>query len=612
MTDASSRRVAGRTPLVRSANPSFIGALLVVVVALALGLLLPVGRLIGSVVTGDAWGQLRDFFSTSNNRRIAYNTVRLGVAVGGIGTAVAFMFAYMQTRLDVPFKRVLHIIALIPIVSPPFAVATAVIVLFGRNGMISSQLLGVRYDIYGFDGLTLVLALSFFPVIYMSLLGLMQRLDPSLDEAARNLGASRWHIFRTVTFPLLIPGLASSFLLLFVEAIADLANPLVLGGDYTVLSVRAYIAITGEYDVQAGSLLALVLIAPALLVFLLQRYWVDRKSVVTVTGKPTGTVQLDRNKGRWIVWALCAFTAIVIVLIYSAVVLGAFTKVLGVNNTLTFEHARFVLFGIGSEAMTDTTKLALIAAPTAGFLGMVIAWLVVRKLKRTSGLLDFVGMLGVAIPGTVLGIAYLIAFRSPTKLGGLTIVPSIAGGTALATGAGALVLILIMRSLPAGLRAAIGALKQIHPSIEEASTSLGANDAQSFRRVTLPLIRPALFSGLAFSFARSMTTLSPIVFLTTPGTKIMTSQILSEVDAGRFGNAFAYCLVLMTIVLLGMGLMRLLVGSTKPKMRGATPSRANRKRADKRGTGRLSGAVAPGPVASATALLAVNDPKDNL
>jgi iron(III) transport system permease protein len=247
--------------------------------------------------------------------------------------------------------------------------------------------------------------------------------------------------------------------------------------------------------------------------------------------------------------------------------LGAFTKVLGVNNKLTFEHARYVLFGIGSKAMTDTTKLALLSSPVAGFAGMVIAWLVVRKLRRSSGFMDFIAMLGVAIPGTVLGIAYVLAFRNPNKVGPLTLLPTIAGGTAVATGALAILLILIIRSLPAGVRAGIGALKQIHPSIEEASTSLGADDLQTFRRITLPLIRPALLSGLSFSFARAMTTLSPIVFLTTPGTKIMTSQILAEVDAGRFGNAFAYCLVLIAIVLLGMTLMRLLVGSTRPRAR---------------------------------------------
>jgi iron(III) transport system permease protein len=542
-------------------------AILLVGTVLGVGLVLPLTRLIGTTAGNGAFTLLKDFFSASYNRTIARNTIQLGVAVGVVGTAVAFMFAYLQARIDVPGKKFLHFIALLPIISPPFAVATAVIVLFGRNGMISNGIFGVRYDIYGFDGLVLVLSLSFFPVIYMSLLGLLKRLDPSLDEAARNLGASRWHVFRTVTVPLMIPGLASGFLLLFVEAIADLANPLVLGGDFTVLSARAYIAITGEYDLVSGSLLALILIAPALAVFMLQRYWVERKSVVTVTGKPAGSLQLETGPVQWMIFAMCCFVALLIIVIYGTVVLGAFTKVLGVNNGFTFDHARFVMFGIGSKAMIDTTRLALLSAPTAGLLGMLIAWLVVRKLKRFSGLVDFVGMLGVAIPGTVLGIAYLLTFRSPTKVAGITVIPSMAGGNSLANGASAIVLILMMRSLPAGLRAAVGALKQIHPSIEEASTSLGANDSYTFRKVTIPLIRPALFSGLAFSFARSMTTLSPIVFLTTPGTKIMTSQILSEVDAGRFGNAFAYCLVLMAIVIVGMSFMRLAVKAFEPRRR---------------------------------------------
>jgi iron(III) transport system permease protein len=561
----------------RPRNLPLTAAVIVAVSTITVGLLVPISRLIYRSLSGESWPLLRGFLSQANNRRILFNTLRLGVCVAVVGVGVALLLAYVQTRLDVPGKRVLHVIAIIPMVSPPFAVATAVIVLFGRNGIISTGLFGIRYDIYGLDGLTLVLALSFFPVVYLNLVGLLQRLDPSLDEAATNLGASRWHVFKSVTLPLLIPGMASGFLLLFVESLADLANPLVLGGDYTVLSSRAYIAITGEYDLARGAVLSLMLILPSLTVFLVQRYWVDRKSVVTVTGRPSGTVELQRGKVAWLLFSAALLICALIFLIYGTVVVGAFTKVLGVNNQLTLDNARFVLFGIGSEAMLDTTKLALIAAPIAGFLGMVIAWLVVRKLRRGASALDFITMLGVGIPGTVLGIGYLMAFRDPNKLGPVTIIPGLAGGGTLFGGALAITMVLLMRSVPAGLRAGVGALKQIHPSIEEASTSLGADDSVTFRKVTLPLIRPALLSGLSFAFARSMTTLSPIIFLTTPDTKIMTSQILGEVDAGRYGNAFAYCLVLMSIVLVVMGLIRLLVGSTAAKVRVAPSKRTVRK-----------------------------------
>ena len=527
---------------------------------IGVGLLFPLARILLHVVDGETWPKLTGFFSNSTNRQTLYQTMELGLLVGVVGTLIAFLMAFVQTQLDVPGKKIMHLISLLPIVSPPFAVATAMIVLFGRNGMVSFQLLGITHDIYGLDGLVIVLSLSFFPVIYMNLRGMMERLDPAIVEAATNLGASRVRVFFTITLPLLVPGLASGFLLLFVEAIADLANPLVLGGNYTVLASRAYIAITGEYDLGTGAVLSLMLIVPALSMFLLQRYVGERKSVVTVTGKPAGSAKLLTSGWKWVIYTPAVLICTLIIMIYGAVIFGAFTRVLGVNNDFTMDHVRYVISGLGSKAMTDTLRLALFATPVAGLFGMVLAWLIVRKLKRFRGVLDFVSMLGIAIPGTVLGIAFLLSFRNPVKLFGVTIIPALAGGSTVFSGAAAILLVFIVRSMPAGVRSGVGALKQIHPSIEEASTSLGADESYTFRKVTIPLIRPALIAGLSFSFARSMTTLSPIVFLVTPETKIMTSQILGEVDGGRFGNAFAYCCVMIIIVLSALGMIRLIVG----------------------------------------------------
>jgi iron(III) transport system permease protein len=545
--------------VVRRLNLPLAAAVTGAVTALTVALGLPLLRVFGQAFSEEGLRVGRHLAASEVMRQTAVNTVVLGLCVAAVGVVLAFAFAVLQAKFDVPFKRALHVIAVLPVVSPPFAVATAVIVLFGRNGLISKGVFGIEYDIYGLDGLVLVLSLSFFPVVYLSLLGMLQRLDPALDEAATNLGAGDWQVFRTVTVPMIVPGLASGFLLLFVEAIADLANPVVLGGDYSVIASRAYLTIIGEYDVLTGSVLSMSLFAPALAVYLLQRYWIDRRVVFSVTGKSAGRPRLYQGGPRWILFAAVSFVAVVIVAIYATIVVGAFTVVPGVNNELTLTHFDFVLFGIGSEAMVDTTVLALGATPVAGLLGMLIGWLTVRKLRRLRGVLDFVAMLGIAVPGTVLGISYLLAFRPRNLFAGVTVIPALAGGGALAGGALAIVMIFAVRSLPASVRSAVSSLQQVHPAIEEASTSLGASDLTTFRKITLPLIRTALLAGLTFAVARSMTTLSPIVFLTTPDTKIMTSQILAEVDAGRFGNAFAYSCVLMTIVLMIICVIRLVL-----------------------------------------------------
>jgi iron(III) transport system permease protein len=541
-------------------------ALVVAILILLIGY--PLVRILTQSFSPEGRDTLGQILTSATNRSVLLNTVVLGLVVGAAGTAIGFAFAYAQARLDFRGKRILHLIALLPIVSPPFAVATAVISLFGRSGLITNKLLGLDYNIYGLTGLTVVLALSFFPVAYLNLLGMLRSLDPAMDEAASNLGASKWKIFGSVTIPMLIPGFASCFLLLFVEAIADLANPLVIGGDFTVLSSRAYIAITGEYNVAGGAAYSLVLLLPGLLVFLVQRYWAERKSVVSVTGKPSGRINLISSPlGRLPLLTVVFLIAALIVTIYVTVFVGAFTKILGVNNTFTLANYQYVLSGIGSDAMFTTTILALIATPIAGILGMVMAWLIVRKVKRGRGLLDFMGMLGLAVPGTVLGIGYALAFNKPFIIGNIQFLPALAGGGAILGGAAAIVMVYVIRSMPSGQRSGVAALQQIDPAIDEASTSLGASGLTTFRTITLPLIRPALLSGLTYAFARAMTTLSPIIFITTPQTKIMTSQILSEVDAGRFGNAFAYCTILIVIVLSVIGLMNLMVRDRRPNSR---------------------------------------------
>lgn len=548
-------------------DPLLALVFLLMVVIVLFAIILPIVSMAGESISPAGLPLFQRYLGESVYQNIILNTVVMGLLVAMLGTLTGFLFAFVQVKLNVPFKRLMHIVALLPIVSPPFAVATALIVMFGRNGVISRGVFGVRYDIYGLDGLTIVMTLSFFTVAYVNLKGMMEALDPALDEAATNLGAGRWRVFRTVTLPMLVPGLASSFLLLFVEAIADLGNPLVLGGNYEVLATRVYITIVGLYDTTGAAVLSVILLVPSLTVYLVQRYWVSRTTVISVTGKPSGKPQtIDVPLVRWGLLALVLAICALILLLYGTIAYGAFVEVPGVKNTFTLAHFDFVLNGIGRQAMGDTTRLSLIATPLAGLIGMIIAYLIARTRLPLRGALDFSTMLGIAVPGTIIGIGYLLVFNNPIIVslpvfGDVTLIPKLTGGQGLLGGAVAIVLVYITRSSPAALRTGAAALAQIDPAIEEASVSLGANRARTFRRITLPLIRPAFLAGLIYAFARSMTTISAIVFLTTPQTKIMTQQILNEVENGRYGNAFAYCSILILIVLAVVALLYFVVGA---------------------------------------------------
>ena len=539
-------------------------ALVLVVLIIGFLILLPLANILVYSTQPSGSAILKNSWSDIVTRDIIWNTVKLGLSVAFLGTLLGFIMAYTQARVEFRGKKVLHIINLIPIISPPFAFATAVIVLFGRSGIITRGVFDWRPTLYGYTGLVLVLTLSFFPIAYMNLLGMLRSLDPALDEAGSSLGANTWRVFRTVTVPLLIPGFAGSFLLLFIETIADLANPLIIGGNYTVLASRAYMAINGDYDISLAAGYSTLLLLPALLVFLIQRYWAQKRSVVSVTGKPSGRPTMVTSKpAKFFLLTVTGLLTALVVLVYLTVVFGAFTKIIGVNNEFTLDNFRYLLSGFANGAIKTTATLALIATPLAGIFGMIIAWLVIRKVRRGAEALDFLGMLGIAVPGTVIGIGYAITYNDPVKIGDFTVFPQVGGGGALLGGAIAIVMVYIIRSSPAGQRSGISQLQQIDPAIEEASASLGASGGKTFRLVTLPLISGAFLSGLMYACAHSMTTLSPIIFLVTPDTSILTQKILAEADQGRYGNVFALCCILIVLIMIIGGLINLLVRKTQ-------------------------------------------------
>jgi len=380
-------------------------------------------------------------------------------------------------------------------------------------------------------------------VAYITLRGVLESISPTLEDAALDLGGTRSKVFRRVTLPLAFPGIASAMLVLFVETLADFGNPLILAGSqFPILSVQAYLQITGMYDLPKGSALALILLVPSISIFFLQKYWVSKKRYVTITGKPTSsTLKLVSPAVKWLLFAVCLFFALTIIMIYIAILWGAFAKVWGSDNTLTLYHFKYV-FGVGFKAVKDTLIIAGISTPIAGILGMVIAFLVVRKEFPFKHFMEASSMLSFAVPGTVIGIGYILAFNSR---------PFLLTGTLLI-----LLLNFIFRYIPVGIQSGVAILRQVDPSIEEAAIDLGADSRSTFRKVTLPLMVPAFFSGLIFSFVRAMTAISAVIFLVSSSWNLMTVQIMSQVESGRLGAAAAFSVILVLIILVAIMIIR--------------------------------------------------------
>jgi len=543
-------------------GPAVAIAIILIASALAVFVMYPLYMVLRTSLTTD--GQLslaifRSLLSKSYNRRPLANSLKLGLVVSAMGTATGFIFAYSTTRVDVPLRGFFRLVATFPMISPPLIMSLATILLFGNNGLITRQILrgAVDFGIYGFRGLALVETLAYFPTAYLVLSGVLQAMDPSIEDAALDLGASWWQMFRTVTLPLAIPGLASALLLIFIESLADFGNPIILAGNYTVLATQAYLRITGLYDLSGGAALAVILLIPSLIAFFLQKYWVGRRSYITVTGKPSAArTRRDEPWLRWCAFTLCLILTGMILLLYGTVFIGSFVTLWGANYRLTLANYSHV-FRVGWHHIRDTIFLSTVSTPITGILGMIIAFLVVRKQFPGRRALEVASMLTFAIPGTVVGIGYILAFNQP---------PLVLTGTAAI-----IIILFIFRNMPTGIQSGIAALQQIDPSIEEASCDLGADSATTFRKITLPLIAPAFFSGLVYSFVKCVTAISAIVFVVSARWKLITVAVMGSVENSDLAQAAAFCVVIIAIILAAIGIINLLV---YPPWRAKSTARA--------------------------------------
>ncbi|GGA73094.1 hypothetical protein GCM10011385_28730 [Nitratireductor aestuarii] len=480
-------------------------------------------------------------------RNALWNSLSVGALVGFIGVIIGYIAAFVLTRLDVPGKRLLHYLMIVPIISPPFVSAVSIVFLFGNNGLITRQLLGLMdFSIYGFHGVVWSQIFTFAPIAYLSLRGVLASISPTLEDAALNIGASRWQVFRKVTFPLSLPGVASAFLVVFIESMADFGNPLVLAGAaFPMLAPQAYLEITGSFNLPRGAMLSVILLLPSITAFAIQRYWIAKRQYVTVTGKPTAsTSKVVSGPVKSFLYGLVLLFSAIVILFYGVIFVGAFTQVWGFNYTPTLNHFAYV-FNVGFDTVKDTLLIAIITTPISGIFGMLVAFLVVRRTFPGKSALEFGSILSFAVPGTVVGIGYVLAFNQQ---------PLILTGTLTI-----LVLCFVFRYVPVGIQSGIAVLRQIDPSIEEAAQNLGASALTTFRKVTLPLIAPAFFSALVYAFVRAMTAISAAIFLVSANWNLMTVQILNQVGSGRLGVAAAYSVVVIALVLVAIIIINAIV-----------------------------------------------------
>lgn len=496
----------------------------------------------------------------------AINSLFLATLTGAGTTLLGLSFALIFTRTDFKAKKLLRVLTVIPIITPPFVIGLALILLFGRNGTVTelaSQMFGTEKTrwLYGFWGVYFAQLLSFTPIAFLVLIGIVQGVSPSMEEASQTLNADRWQTFRYVSLPLMRPGLANAFLLGFIESLADFGNPLVLGGNFNVLSTDIYFAIVGSAaDPAKAAILAIALLSLTLSAFLIQRSWVGKKSYATITGKAdSGEHAALSPMVRTLCYATALPWAVLTAVVYSMIIFGSFVKLWGYDHTFTFAHyirafgidftngLRFA--GVAWDSYFTTLTISTIAAPLTALVGLSTAYLLVRQKFAGKEIFEFSTMLSFAIPGTVIGVSYIMAFNfPPIELTGTSII---------------LIIVFVFRNMPVGVRGGIAAMSQLDNSLDEASITLGANSFTTVRRVILPLMGPAILAALTYSFVRAITSVSAVIFLVSAKHNMATSFIVGRVENGEFGIAIAYSAVLIITMLTAILLLQLLIGKRR-------------------------------------------------
>lgn len=511
--------------------------------ALGLFIAFPVGRVLLMSVQGDGGLTLAhyaEFFRTTYFLLSLRNSVVLAAVVTALTLVVGFAVAATVTRGPRRLRGPVRLVALLPLVAPSYVFGVALIVLGGRRGLVN-QALGTDLRLLGWPGVILGQTLALFPLAYLMVESVLATVDRSLEDSASDLGGSDLQVLRTITLPLVLPGLLKAGLMVFALSMADFATPAILGGGLAFLAQDALLLVIGaEYNLPMASVLSVFLMVPSLVVFLAQHRWLAGRSFVTVTGR--GAAAEPRRLVPAVdipCLGVAGLACVAVVLPMAVIALAAVTRFVGVNNTLTLEHFTHLR---GVQSLALSLRMAAAAAVAVAVLGLVLAYLLARLRFPGRRLLELLALLGFALPGTVLGIGYVLAFNeAPLQLTGTFAI---------------LVASCVFHYLAVAVEAGLGKLAQIDATLEEASADLGASRLGTFARIVLPLLGTAFLAALTYAFVNSMLTLSAIVFLISPGHEPAASVIFAFARMGELGRAAALSLLLIGVVLAVLGAVR--------------------------------------------------------
>lgn len=518
------------------------------------------------------------YFTNPRMFRSLTNSLIVSSVTTVITTILAFFFAYGLTRTTIPGKGIFYTISTLPLIAPSIIQGLALILLFGKNGLITRYLLQTDWNIYGATGIIVAECLYCFPNALFILYTTLSAVDTRLDEAAQSLGASALKTFYKVTLPSAKYGIASAAALVFNLTITDFGVPVVIGGNYSVLATEIYQQVIGMQRFNLGATISVILLIPSVAAFLLN-YYLTKKSYALISGQARPFLQPSRPFKKWAFTLYCWIPCIFILIVFATVFLGSFVKVWPYDFSLTLKHYDFPSLGGIAPLWTkfwasilkgewqsiiaykyapiwNSLWVSILVAMGGASLTLLAGYVVEKKKPKGEQTLYTLSVLPAAIPGIVMGLGYILAFNKPYFFiyGTFWIV----------------IINIIICNFTLGVLSSIANLKQIDKSIEEAAVSLGADPITTFTRVVFPLTKTAFFSNMTFFFMRAMTTISAVIFLVSAKVKLAAIEIVFLDIDGRTASANAMCTIIILIVVGMLVLMRLITGKTALKGMSAT------------------------------------------
>ncbi|MCE5280693.1 MAG: ABC transporter permease subunit [Deltaproteobacteria bacterium] len=514
-------------------------------------------------------GNYADYFSEPRIFRSFYNSMYVSTVTMVVTTVLAFLFAYGLTRTTMPGKGFFYTVSTLPLIAPTIIQALALILLFGRNGVITRYLLDTSWNIYGATGIIVGEVLYCFPNALFILYTSLSAVDTRLDEAAQSLGASAMKTFWRVTLPSAKYGIASAAALTFNLTITDFGIPVVIGGDYSVLATEIVNKVFGMQRFDLGATISVILLIPSITAFAIN-YYLTRKSYALISGQARPFLQPSRPLKKWGFTIYSGLICACILLVFVTVFLGSFVQTWPYDFSLTLKHFDFPSLGASVPLWTDfwnsvldpgpfrtmiaikyapiwtSLMVAIVVAVLGASVTIVASYIIEKKKPFGEQLLYGLSVLPAAIPGVVLGLGYVLSFNKPYFFiyGTIWII----------------IINVVIANFTLGVLSGTANLKQIDKSVEEAAVSLGAGPLTTFTRIVFPLTKVAFLSTATFFFMRAMTTISAVLFLVSAQIKLAAIEIIFLDVDGRTASANAMCTVVVLIVAAFLIIMRLATG----------------------------------------------------